>query len=49
MEEKDYGEYKITCTYSIKVKNKEKLNNLAKEKGVNQSKMIDMVIEEHGN
>lgn len=46
-EQKDYGDYKTACTFSIKVRNKEKLDNLTKQKNLNQSQMIDKIIEEY--
>lgn len=44
---KDYSEYKITSTYSIKIKNKEKIDELASKENKNQSEIINEMIEKY--
>jgi len=46
MEEVDYGEMKSVCTYSIKIKNKQKIKDVAGKRGKNnQSQVVDDMVE----
>lgn len=47
VEEKEYGEMITTQTYSIKIKNKIKVDEFAKKKKMNKSKALNKIIEDH--
>jgi len=46
MVEKDYDEYSITKTYSLKLKNVKKVDRKAKEEKINKSKALNKIIED---
>jgi hypothetical protein len=48
MKEVDYGEMKTVCTYSIKLKNKQKIKEVAEKRGKNnQSTVVDNMVEDY--
>lgn len=46
-EEKNYNEYSVTKTYSIKIKNAMKVDEIAEKENINKSQALNKVIEEY--
>lgn len=46
-EEIDYSEYGTTKTYSLKIKNAKKVDEIAKNKKINKSKVLNIIIENY--
>lgn len=44
-EEIDYLEFSVAKTYSLKIKNAKKIDDLAKEEEINKSKALNKIIE----
>ena len=44
-EEIDYSEYSVAKTYSLKVKNAKKVDEMAEKEDINKSKAINKIIE----
>lgn len=47
-EDIDYSEYSVTKTYSLKVRNVKKIDEIAETEKINKSQALNKVIEEHG-
>lgn len=45
--ETNYDEYSVTKTYSIKVKNAKKVDDIARKLEVNKSQALNKIIEEY--
>jgi hypothetical protein len=45
--EDNYQEYSATKTYSLKIKNIKKVDDVAKQKQVNKSQALNVIIEEY--
>lgn len=46
-EEGNYSEYSVTKTYSIKIKNAKKVDEIATKKNINKSQALNKIIEEY--
>lgn len=47
-DDKDYSEYSVTKTYSIKIKNARKVDEVASLEGINKSQALNKIIEDYG-
>jgi len=46
-EEINYSEYSVTKTYSLKIKNAKKVDEIAEKEGINKSQALNKIIEEY--
>lgn len=43
----DYSEYSVTKTYSLKIKNARKVDEIAKKENLNKSQALNKIIEKY--